>query len=213
MRNHCLANRCLGNHCLRNFRGVLLLFPVLVLGFNGLVSGQTTVQLPSFSRFTYSGSVLVPTGGSTSLGGVSRSSSGVSSRGFGGGSALGGSMSHSGARAHVTIIDNDAIDRQIRGLPPKGSTRPAVQPSAAKRSATVDPDAEGKILVRYARKKYLEGNRSSAFNAYGLAIKSLSPQLAALAKAEFRRVFPSGQRPSTLESRPIAADVALGRDD
>ncbi|MCA9139445.1 MAG: hypothetical protein KDB00_21880 [Planctomycetales bacterium] len=181
----------------------------LVFGFGGIACGQTTVQLPSFSQFSYSGSVLVPTGGSTSLGSISRSSSGSSSRGFGGGRAFGGAMSHAGASAHVTIIDNDAIDRQIRGLPPKdtvgslpqsstAANRSAVtNPSAVtKRTTTIDPDAEGKILVRFARKQYLAGKQASSFDAYQLAIESLSPRLAALAKAEFQRVFPSQQRPS-----------------
>jgi hypothetical protein len=166
-----------------------------------------TVQLPSFSRFSYSGSVLVPTGGSTSLGGVSRSSAGRSSRGLRG-RALGAGIDHAGARAHVTIIDHDAIDRQIRGLPAKGGPASGAPPTGVSRSgsllnsrvASQDPDAEGKALVRFARKQFLAGHRTSAFDAYRMAIETLSPTLSRLAMREFQRVFPAKQRP--LGSQP-----------
>ncbi|MCS7467641.1 hypothetical protein NZK35_13390 [Stieleria sp. ICT_E10.1] len=179
--------------------GILVTTALLTLGVDQIASAQSTIQLPSFSRFTYSGSVLVPTGGSTSLGGVSRSTSGRSSR-RGGGRGIGAGVGHAGAGARVTIIDHDAIDRQLRGLPPKSgaASRPAVR-SAKAGAKKADPDAEGKALVRFARKQFLAGNRTSAFDAYRLAIETLSPRLSNLAAAEFRRVFPAEKRPVTIQ--------------
>lgn len=194
---------------------------MVLLGCSLLISEQSviaqTVQLPSFSRFTYSGSVLVPTGGSTSLGGVSRSATGRTSRRFGG-RGFGGAVGHAGATAHVTIIDNDAIDRQIRGLPPKGSpshrnsvrstsavTPPATSKSVRGKPLSTDPDAEGKALVRFARKQYLVGKRTSSFDAYQLAIETLSPKLSELAKVECYRLFPSQKRPAGQQPHRFAS--------
>jgi hypothetical protein len=181
-----------------------------------------TVQLPSISSFSYSGSVLVPDRGSTSLGGVSRSAMGRSSRGLGN-RAFGAGLGHSGARAHVTIIDNDAIDRQIRGLPPRGSgvvrrarsvARPAqgdvrtaqgnARSGKISRPSIADPDVEGKALVRFARRQYLAGKKSSSFEAYGLAIQTLSPELSELAEAEFHRVFPTNRPPVNVQPNRLA---------
>lgn len=184
--------------------GVFILGTALALCCDHGASAQT-VQLPSISYFSYSGSVLVPDRGATSLGSVSRSSMGRSSRGFGN-RAIGSSFGHAGATAHVTIIDNDAIDRQIRGLPPRGpnaARRPhglagvsrPIQSTRLPRPTVAEPDAEGKALVRYARKQYLAGKLTSSFDGYSLAIETLSPKLAELAKAEFHRVFPSKRRP------------------
>ena len=189
--------------------GLLLAF---ILVAESPVSAQT-VQLPSFSRFSYSGSVLVPVQGSTSLGSVSRSYSGRSGRGHFGGRAVGAGMSHAGASVRATMIDHDAIDRQLRGLPPRNSTLPAQaagtpnrqakqpgetlpQPPASPQTSEVqkpDPDAEGKALVRYARRQYQAGKHEAAYGAYQLARSKLSPRLAELARLEMQRVF--GDRP------------------
>ncbi|WP_182866820.1 hypothetical protein [Stieleria mannarensis] len=193
----------------------LLTLGVMAWGPNRIASAQSTVQLPSFSRFSYSGSVLVPVGGSASLGGVSRSASGISRRGsraIGAGVGRAGALGHAGASAHVTIIDHDAIDRQLRGLPPKSqgrssaSARPPRTTAVPPDALNPDPDAEGKALVRFARKQYLAGKHSSAFDAYRIAIETLTPRLATLAKAEFKRVFPSEKRPVDIQPRQLAAD-------
>lgn len=212
---------------MRYHRFAMLLVVVLACGFESSAFAQSTVQLPSFSRFTYSGSVLVPTGGATSLGGVSRSSSGRSSRRFGG-HAFGGGLGHAGASVHTTIIDNDAIDRQIRGLGPKGTAKTITGPVSGPANGTVnhtvkmrkrnpapavDPDAEGKVLVRFARKQYTAGNRTSAFDVYQLAIETLSPKLSELAAAEFRRVFPTGIRPVDIQPSRLAAGKGVNRND
>ena len=164
----------------------------------------TTVQLPTFNSFSYSGSVLVPDSGGAYLGGVRRSASSSSRRW--GNRAFGSSLSHPGASVHVTIIDHDEIDRRLRGLPPgaPAGSRLGTAPgtlaavAAAQANATargvgkpaVDPDAEGKALVRFARRQYKAGNKASAFDAYHMAMATLSPKLRELARKEFYRVFP-----------------------
>ncbi|MDM4017358.1 hypothetical protein [Roseiconus lacunae] len=181
--------------------------------FTAAATAQT-IQLPSFQTFRYSGSVVVPDQGATSLGSVRRSASrsrsvgsgNITRRGFGqrAGSATGSTGDSS---VHVTIIDHDAIDRQLRGLPTRPVTGSAVpkstrdalkpprQPGGTSRDRDQsDPDAEGKALVRYARSQYRAGKRSAAFDIYQLAISKLSPRLAELAKAERDRVFPAEQR-------------------
>ncbi|MEM6470456.1 MAG: hypothetical protein AAF802_12945 [Planctomycetota bacterium] len=147
---------------------------------------QTVVQLPSFRSFSYSGSVLVPDRGATSLGSIRRSAFSQTGRnglghGFGGGQSVGG------ATAHVTIIDHAAIDAQIRGLSSLGA------PSRIVRTH-VNRDDEGKALVRYARKQYLAGQHASGREAYRIAIKMLSPKLSELARQECERVYPSIRR-------------------
>lgn len=172
------------------------------------VTVAQTIQLPSISRFSYSGSVLVPVQGETSLGGVSRSSRGRTRRGgfAGGGAALGQGASIGGLSARVTVIDHDAIDRQLRGLPPRHSNSRMTSRSGQNKqtpksvfidrtqktntsAAPKDPDAEGKSLVRFARSQYKAGKKASSYNAYQLAISKLSPKLAKLAQSEFHRVF------------------------
>jgi hypothetical protein len=152
----------------------------------------SVVQLPSFSFFTFRGSVLVPDSGAAYLGGVNRSASGVTNRGRGLGHGIGGGLSHSGASIHATIIDHAEIDRQILG----GTPQEFVQRERAKQALAggkpnvlADPDAEGKTLVRFARKMYREGKHTKAFDGYLLALDVLSPTLRDLAADEFRRVF------------------------
>ncbi|MEM6777772.1 MAG: hypothetical protein AAF670_08950 [Planctomycetota bacterium] len=78
---------------------------VLALCLFGKDAGAQVVQLPSTRIFSYSGSVAVPDRGATYLGGNSSAALGP------GGSAL----STRSLRAHATIIDLDAMDRQILG--------------------------------------------------------------------------------------------------
>ena len=166
------------------------------------------VQLPSFSNFSYSGTVVVPDSGRTSLGGVNRSAMGSSRRW--GSRATGQSLSNSNASITATIIDLDAMDRRIRGIDNQGAIATAGQQGATIRAAgksydakidqrsksnrdprvVQDPDAEGKALVRYARAKLKSGDKKSAFEGYRLAISVLSPYLRNLAIKEFRRAFP-----------------------
>ena len=180
---------------------------------------QSVIQLPSFQTFSYSGTVVVPDQGSAFLGGVKRAAS--SSQRRGPSRAAGSALGNSQASVSATIIDLQEMDRQILGGTPQeflrrerakeraiaasqavpradqtaatranqGATRPGK--SIAASSQAVDPDAEGKALVRYAREKYRGGDRGTAFDVYQMAIRRLSPQLSELAKQEFRRVFGS----------------------
>ena len=141
----------------------------------------TTVQLPSFSSFSYRGTVVVPDNGGAYLGGVNRSATGLNRRGLSRG--FGSSLGHSGASVHATIIDHSEIDRQLLGVDPKE----LVKGKSTRKKA--DPDAEGKALVRYARQMYREGKEGQSFDTYRMAIKVLRPGLREFATREFERVF------------------------
>lgn len=143
----------------------------------------SVVQLPSFHTFSYSGSVVVPDGGSTSLGGVR--SSAMSSQRRLGGRSVGWMQSNAQASVSATIIDLNEMDRQILGASPKEFARRG----QAVRAQPADPVEEGKALVRYARRQYKEGKESQSFVTYQMAIAILDGQLHDLAVAEFRRVF------------------------
>ena len=170
---------------MNRFRSAFLLLVVVAVIGRDEARGQlpSVVQLPSFQTFSYSGSVVVPDGGTTSLGGVRslamRSQQRPLSRSFG--------LSGSNAQAAVsaTIIDLNEMDRQILGSSPQELARHG----KAKRPRTVDPVEEGKALVRYARSQYREGKTSESFVTYQMAIGVLNGRLRDLAVVEFRRVF------------------------
>ena len=150
----------------------------------GLGQAPSTVQLPSFETFSYSGSVLVPDRGSAYLGG--NKSAATSYRRRGPSHAYSSSLRNSNLSASVQIIDLDEIDRQILGGTPQEFVRRDKTTRLIEQS---DVDAQGKALVRYARQKYADGDHSAAFDGYRMAIRVLSPRLRRLAEAEFRRVF------------------------
>ena len=170
---------------------------LLLLVGSGEALGQaalpSVVQLPSFSTFQYSGTVVVPDSGGAYLGGVNRYATGMNRRGRGLGHGLGAGLGRSGASVHATIIDLDEMDRHILGGTPsefiKRERALEAQARSGKKAEPGDPDAEGKALVRFARKMYKEGNHSKSFDGYLLAIDVLSPKLSDLAAAEFHRVF------------------------
>ena len=164
----------------------------VLLGFSSAVAqAPTTVQLPSISTFSYSGTVVVPDGGTVSLGGVNRSATGLNRRGLSRG--FGSDQSRSNASITAHIIDLDEMDRQILGGTPEEFLRRSRQQEAAagKHAVKFDPDAEGKALVRLARNEYRSGKQSRAFASYQMAIQVLSPSLRQLATREFKRVFGS----------------------
>ncbi len=160
---------------------------MLLVALTGLheVAGQvpSVVQLPSFQTFSYSGSVLVPDRGTTSLGGVSRSAMSSQRRPLS--RSFGWSQSNAQAAVSATIIDLNEMDRQILGSSPKEFVRRGQLAQTGK----ADPVEEGKSLVRYARKQYLQGKQSESFVTYQMAIGVLDGRLRELALAEFRRVF------------------------
>jgi hypothetical protein len=161
--------------------GVTLGFYFASITFDS-AQGQV-VQLPSIETFSYSGSVLVPDSGTTSLGGRTSSATGVRSRL--GNQAFGGSFGSSHASASVTIIDLQAMDQQM--LQDKSRELPT-NPHA---SVTLSERTElGKKWVRTARRELRAGNQSAAFEAYRKSLALLNGELRALAMAEFRRQFP-----------------------
>ncbi|MFK8115441.1 MAG: hypothetical protein AB8B91_24810 [Rubripirellula sp.] len=162
--------------------GTALAF-VLSVTPNAEAQLPSVVQLPSFQTFSYSGTVVVPDGGSAYLGGVRRSASGSSRRGLS--RAFGSSVRNSGASVRATIIDNDAIDRKLLG----GTPEQFIRSNRGRPNQAIDKTEEGKSLVRYARSKYKEGDQSASFGAYQLAIGVLDGRLKELATVEFRRVF------------------------
>ena len=175
---------------------------ILILSCMGNCRAQlpSVVQLPSFNTFFYSGSVLVPDGGTTSLGGVKRSAGGSRHRGWN--RAYGSSNSTSNASVSARIIDLAEMDRQILGGTPKqflrrmraqdrGMKSAGLQTQASSGSAVapLSKTEEGKALVRFARQEYRAGRKSSSIQAYGMAIGQLDGRLKTLAEAEFRRAF------------------------
>ena len=167
---------------MRSFIAITWLFSVV--SFVQAQQGQV-VQLPSISTFTYSGSVVVPDRGTGLLAG-NRSSASGSSRNGGLGSSFGSSQGASQATIKATMIDLDEMDRQILGGTPQEfmRSRRLSQPEQ-----NVDPDRDGKAIVRYARLQYRNGNQTASFRGYQTAIGMLSPPLKELAAAEFKRVF------------------------
>jgi len=167
----------------------------------------SVVQLPSFHTFSYRGSVLVPDGGTTSLGGVKRSATGYNHRGWNRG--YGSVNSTSNASVSARIIDLAEMDRQILGGSPQeflrrkraeeqqaiatglpvATTGQQTQVTRSPAASTLSRTEEGKALVRFARQEYREGRKSSSIQAYGMAINQLDGRLKTLAVAEFRRVF------------------------
>ncbi len=161
------------------FRQISVTVCCIVMISTSRLSAQT-VQLPSVTTFSYSGSVLVPDSGAGYLGG--RRSAAVSSHSRLGSRASGGTWSSSSGFAQVTIIDLAAMDRQILGSEPA--------PAHDLHRTTAQRTEEGKRLVRFARSKLREQNQGAAFNAYRMAIDLLPADLRTLATAEFRREFP-----------------------
>ena len=150
----------------------------------------SVVQLPTFHTFSYRGSVLVPDGGTTSLGGVKRSATGYNRRGWNRG--YGSVQSNSQASISANIIDLNEMDRQILGASPREFLRRARAQDLAGGSvqrSTLSHTEEGKALVRFARQEYQAGRKSSAMNAYTMAIEKLDGRLRSLAESEFRRLY------------------------
>ena len=162
---------------------------VMFAGNKASAQLPSVVQLPSFQTFSYSGSVVVPDRGTTSLGGV-RSSATLSRR-RPGARGFARNQANSGLSLSATIIDLDEMDRQIRGRADQVMNGPqAINADGTLRSRRrIDPVEEGKSLVRFARRQYREGNKSESFATYQMAIGVLDGKLRELARAEFRRVF------------------------
>ncbi|MGY8769624.1 MAG: hypothetical protein ACKVH8_14500 [Pirellulales bacterium] len=103
---------------LRSYSSILMMLS-LFLASTSLTSAQT-VQLPTFRQFGVSTSVLVPTRGSTYLGGIGRNGEYSNSRRglpfLPGNRGISKSTSHAGMRASAYVHDFDAIDKALLGV-------------------------------------------------------------------------------------------------
>jgi hypothetical protein len=176
----------------------------LLVSFSSVqVFGQlpSVVQLPSFQTFSYSGSVVVPDAGTTSLGGV-KSSAYYSQRrpGF---RSTGWSQSNSQAAVTATIIDLHEMDRQLLGASPEVIAEEIARGDRGVRSKPADPVEEGKALVRYARRQLREGKKAEAFVTYQMAIAVLDGRLRDLALVEYRNTFGPAAEQALELSRPV----------
>ncbi|MEM9585680.1 MAG: hypothetical protein AAGA03_00240 [Planctomycetota bacterium] len=150
------------------------------------------VQLPTFRSFQYQGSVLVPDQGTASLGGNSGAALGRTRSRFGGRSS-GQSLFRSQPTISATIIDNQAMDRQILG----GTPEQFLERRRAERANSADARSPipltrtevGKALVRQARGEYTRRDTASAFVTYRRALSYLDGHLLSYASNEFRRRY------------------------
>lgn len=173
-------------------------------------SGQSFVQLPQFRQFQVNGSVMVPDGGSTYMGGVSGVALG--SRQYGvlpirpfANRATGGGFSNATVVTSVNVYSLRDLEAQLMG-----QRSPEYLEQLALKSAAEDQRLEQQRLadqakfreigrnqaeekverakedVRWARKFAAAGNHLAADMYYEQAIKSLPPDLAAVAKKEHR---------------------------
>lgn len=185
---------------------------LLLMWFWGEVSarGQSLVQLPQFRQFQVNGSVMVPDGGSTYIGGVSGSELG--SRQYGAlpfrpfaNRATGGGFTNSTVVTSVDVYSLRDMEAQLMG-----KRSPDYLEQLALKSAAEDHRLEQQWLadqakfreigrkhadekverakedVRWARKFAAAGNHLAADMYYEQAIKSLPPDLAEVAKKEQR---------------------------
>ncbi|MEL6897006.1 MAG: hypothetical protein AAFP90_12945 [Planctomycetota bacterium] len=136
-------------------------------------SGGTTVQLPAVRSFSYSGTVVVPDGGTISLGGSGGARMGSSRSGLGPfvGRSSGTQMRSGNAIASATVIDLQHIDQQIRGTGAADPdlflrSRPGTRGANGYRSA-VPPDESfskgwGRLMSAMQQRDQLADQRSRA---------------------------------------------------
>lgn len=181
---------------------VCLFVTVCLAGFTS--AHAQVVQLPSIRQFSYRGSVLVPDGGSTYLGGNSSYASGSRSRGLPGlppmpGSQFGNSTTTSGASVSATIIDHEAIDRQILGQDARSLSQSIHHPNEPSIDRQIN---EIKSLVRNARSLHRTERFDASRYTYDLAINRIrklrldrnAPQeqlthMLAYAETEYSRLY------------------------
>jgi len=100
-------------------------------------SAATTVQLPTFSFFSISTTVMVPDSGTGFIGGVGRGASGLHSNGLGSRAGASG-LDAGGMSIGVQIHDFKAMDRALLG---------------DKKAADAQAAAEDRWIARYERAK------------------------------------------------------------
>ncbi|XZE53461.1 hypothetical protein SH139x_005203 [Planctomycetaceae bacterium SH139] len=173
----------------------------------------TTVQLPSFHNFSYSGSVMVPDAGDAYLGGFGRAGD-RTNRYRSGFPGLNTSSLRSMSSAHASayVIDHAQWDRAVLGGTPaeflqqrrSGDGLPKGQPvglpgmranelgantiaAESRPVAGADPNELGKKLVRMGRRAAELGDPHWTRFYYQLAQKNLDARLANLAQLEYEK--------------------------
>lgn len=113
---------------------------------HGTSASAQVVQLPSTRSLSYSGSVWVPDGGTTSLGGVNRLRTSSSSSGWGpyASGAISSSAGAAGLSVSAQVIDLAALDEAMLGR-----ARPA-QPAAAPTQGLSSTSSTGAAAMKSA---------------------------------------------------------------
>ncbi len=169
----------------------LLCCVLLIAGSLQTAVGQT-VQLPTIHQFGYSGSVLVPDGGTAALGSYGSASQSSSQSGWLVPQVNGRSsgITSAGSSVTATIIDLEQMDRELLGQSPQQLRDASRRSPRAVRS--VDTNEEGKSLVRYARTLVKQGKLRAARQAYQTALPMLSVELRRLAQQELQQISNRG---------------------
>jgi len=175
------------------------------------VLSQTLVQLPTFRQFHVQGGLMIPDGGSSLHGAVSRAA--MASRQAGlvpwrpwSNSATGGSAGVGLSSVQVQVYSLREMEAEVPFSEPPfqhGTTATAHQPQVAEQAeqarqqlqrfqqlqtARIDQQIEdAKEDVRWARRFAAEGNRPAAEFYYQRAIRRLPEELAEVARSEFDR--------------------------
>lgn len=130
---------------LRRFAAVVCTGAFALL-ITGQAQGQT-VQLPTTRIFSGGGSVLVPDQGSANLGGISRSASGSSTRGYGPVRSRSGSTTReaSGISVSAHVIDFEAMERELLGEGGEAESLATDDPQTLKAKAKADAIKNGAV--------------------------------------------------------------------
>ncbi len=143
-----------------------LLYTLTIVGLPSKVGYSQVVQLPTMHTFSLSGGAMVPDGGSASLGGINRSaSSSTRTRGLPTNQQTGQSRSSTQASMSATIIDLDALDRELRTqAAPSVRNGNGVQPGANGNSLERENDAAREMLSRSSTHQHAYGRTAGKFN-------------------------------------------------
>lgn len=156
-----------------------------VLAFSGGVVAQT-VQLPTTRIFSGGGSVLVPDQGSANLGGISRSASGSSTRGYGPVRSRSGSTTReaSGISVSAYVIDFEAMERELLGEDGEAGSLATDDPQTLKAKAKADAIKNGSVRSGSGSSKAASGGLESVSH-----LKALAREEEAAHQAEIAETF------------------------
>lgn len=155
------------------------------LAFSGGVMAQT-VQLPTTRIFSGGGSVLVPDHGSANLGGISRSASGSSTRGYGPVRSRSGSTTReaSGISVSAHVIDFEAMERELLGEDGEAGSLASDDPQTLKAKAKADAIKNGSVRNGSGSSKTASGGLESVSH-----LKALAREEEAAHRAEVAETF------------------------